>query len=233
MIPLRDENPSDTTPFVTIVIVALNCLVFFYEAALDHVDLEAFMQVFALTPTDLLNDPSPITLASVFTSMFVHAGWMHLIGNMWMLWIFGDNIEHHLGHWKYLSFYLVCGVISGLSQVAASPDSSIPQVGASGAIAGVLGGYIILYPHAKVLTLVPILFIIRFIHVPALVYLAIWIGTQFLQGFLSLGAQTDESGGVAWWAHIGGFIAGIVLIKLLPGGPRRSGREPDPYERYY
>ncbi|MBX9695983.1 MAG: rhomboid family intramembrane serine protease [Cyanobacteria bacterium] len=231
MIPLRDENPSETTPFVTIVIVVLNCLVFFFEAVLNQYDLEEFMQVFALTPVNLLSEPGPATITTVFTSMFLHAGWMHLIGNMWIYWIFGDNIENHLGHWKYAFFYLICGVVSGLTQVFASPESSIPQVGASGAIAGVLGAYVILYPHAKILTLVPIFY--RIIHVPAIFYLGIWFATQFFSGYLSLGAQTDETGGVAWWAHIGGFVAGVILIKLLPGNPTKRRREPDPYERYY
>lgn len=235
MIPLRDENPSDTTPVVTIVIIVLNCLVFLFEATRSSSELQSFIQVFGLVPANLTDAPGTMALISVFSSMFLHAGWMHLIGNMWILWIFGDNIEDTLGHFRYFLFYMFCGVISGLAQVFMSPGSHIPQVGASGAIAGVLGGYIILFPHARVLTAVPIFYILRVFHVPAIVYLGIWILTQAFSGVASLGARTDETGGVAWWAHIGGFAIGAVLVKLLSLGKSKKTRplNQHDYDRYY
>jgi membrane associated rhomboid family serine protease len=148
--------------------------------------------------------------------MFLHAGWMHLIGNMWYLWIFGDNVEDRLGHFNFLLFYLLCGLAAGVVHTAANLDSTVPSLGASGAIAGVLGAYAVSYPFARVLTLVPIVFFFQVIEVPAIIILGLWFLLQFLSGASSITTSQAASGGVAWWAHIGGFIAGILLLAVFP-----------------
>jgi membrane associated rhomboid family serine protease len=152
----------------------------------------------------------------LFTSMFLHGGWLHIGGNMLYLWIFGDNIEDRLGHFTFLLFYVACGLAAALAQIYINPTSKIPMVGASGAVAGVLGGYLVLFPHARVLALIPILFFFQIVEVPALVFLLFWFLMQFLSGAIAVTAALSEGGGVAWWAHIGGFVSGIALAFLLP-----------------
>jgi membrane associated rhomboid family serine protease len=218
MIPLRDDNPTRTVSFVTVGLIALNVLAFVYELRQPSQEqFEAFFAQFALTPARVLHARSPEAYATVFTSMFLHAGWLHLIGNMLYLWIFGNNIEDSVGHFKFIVFYLLCGIAAAAAQVAVSPDSTTPMVGASGAISGVLGAYLLLFPRARVLTVVPIWIFLRFVDLPAWLLLLFWFAIQLLSGLAVLGV--DLTGGVAFWAHIGGFVAGVLLI--LPFKKRR------------
>ena len=222
MIPLRDTIPSRTAPVVTVALIAVNTLVFLHETALGPY-LPQFIQHYGLVPYVFVhwgeqfgNPLDPARFLPLFTSMFWHGGWGHLLGNMLYLWIFGDNVEDRLGHLRFLLFYVGCGLIAVLTQVALSPESTLPTVGASGAIAGVLGAYLISFPRSRVLTL----FIIWLVEIPAVAYLAIWFVMQLLSGVASLG-QADAMGGVAWWAHIGGFVAGIVGVVVFSPPARR------------
>lgn len=215
MFPLRDSQPSGTIPFVTYLIIAINVLLFLFEVSLGDQDLSAFLKNFGLVPEDFLQQFGPYQVFTLFSCMFLHGGWMHLISNMWALFIFGDNIEDKLGHFGYFIFYLLCGVCAGLTQVFMSQGSAVPTIGASGAIAGVLGGYIISYPTARVLTAIPIFIVIRLVEIPASVYLGFWFISQFFTGFASIAREPGEEGGVAWWAHVGGFIAGLILVKIM------------------
>jgi membrane associated rhomboid family serine protease len=210
MIPLRDDIPTRTFAFVTVAIIALNAVVFWYELTLpDGPRAEAFFADFALTPAHLTKTHSPEVYRTIFTSMFMHGGWLHLVGNMLFLWIFGNNIEDSVGHFKFIIFYLLCGVAAAAAQVAVSPDSTVPMIGASGAISGVLGAYLLLFPRARVLVLFPIWIFWRLFHVPAVVMLIVWFAMQLLSGWATVGST---QGGVAFWAHVGGFVAGLVLI---------------------
>lgn len=211
MIPISDELPSRRMPLVTWGLIGVNVLVFFWELMLGP-DLDRFFMMWGAVPAFITNPArypwAPLTL---LTSMFLHGGWMHLIGNMLYLWIFGDNVEDALGRMGYLLFYLAAGVAAGLAQVMVAPSSTIPGVGASGAIAGVLAVYLVLYPAAPVRVLVPGFYMMRIARVPALIVLGFWFVIQLFNGFLSLGAATMATGGVAWFAHIGGFLAGLVV----------------------
>lgn len=229
MIPIRDDAPRFGTPWVTYFLLALNVAVFLFEVMLGPGPREQFLFQFGVIPaeiTGLLHGARGITAAGslipVLTSMFLHASWLHLLGNMWVLYIFGDNIEDYLGHFKYLVFYLVSGVAATVMHTALNPYVSIPSVGASGAIAGVMGAYFILYPSARVLTLVPFVFIF-FVWLPAWIVLGYWFVLQFLTGAATSVAATSRTrgGGIAFWAHVGGFVAGILLIKLFPARARR------------
>jgi membrane associated rhomboid family serine protease len=214
MIPLRDDRPTRTFPFVTVALIALNAIVFFHELSLPTPDrAQVFFANFALTPADLTRAPSPDTYRTIFTSMFLHGGWMHILGNMLYLWIFGRNVEDSVGHFKFILFYLLCGVAAAAAQVAIAPDSTVPMIGASGAISGVLGAYLLLFPRARVLVLFPIWIFWRVFYVPALLLLVFWFGMQLLSGLAVLSA--DINGGVAFWAHVGGFIAGMLLIPIF------------------
>jgi hypothetical protein len=220
MIPIRDANPSRSFPLVTIILIIINAFIFLFELSLGR-NLEILLSRFALIPEKYFS----LAVQGGFnyierfypfiTSQFLHGGWMHIIGNMWFLWIFGDNIEDRLGHFKFILFYLLCGVAAGIAQVYTNPSSSVPTVGASGAIAGVMGAYTILYPRAKVLTLFVFFFFIRFIEVPAFIFLGVWFLIQFLSGAATMAAGGAPVG-VAWWAHIGGFVIGIILVLFLP-----------------
>jgi membrane associated rhomboid family serine protease len=228
-LPLRDLNPTERFPFVTIGLIALNVIVFLYELALGS-RLGSFIAAYGAVPYEITHfadlvgtDPDtaivhfpgpPIPQLTLFSSMFIHGGFLHIIGNMLYLWIFGNNIEDILGPGKFLLFYLVCGLAAAFGQIIPSPNSTVPMVGASGAVAGVLGAYLIAYPHARVLTLVFLFFFIRVMMIPAGVLLVFWFVIQAFSGVASLGAG---GGGVAWFAHIGGFIAGVVLIKIMAG----------------
>jgi len=217
-IPLKDDNPTSTFPFVTITIIAANVLFFFYQLSLGP-ELKAFIFKLGVIPyeithfTDLppLNDLPIVT--NFFTSIFMHGGFMHLIGNMWSLWIFGDNIEDTLGHFKYILFYLVCGFVATITHIFFNFSSPVPVIGASGAIAGVMGAYILLFPHARVQTLLFIFIFIRIIPVPAVIVIGFWIFLQVISGMQTIGIT--QSTGVAWFAHIGGFAAGILFIYLF------------------
>ena len=190
MIPLRDTRPSYSTPVVTIFIIAVNVLVFLYMFTLDPYSQNDFVQTYAVIP-------SRLHLSALVTSMFLHGGWMHLIGNMWFLWIYGDNVEDVLGHGKYLAFYLLCGVAAALAQYAMSPDSRVPTLGASGAIAGVMGAYLIKFPHSRILTLIPIFFFWTTVEIPAVLILAYWFILQFFSGVGSIG-YSQASPRAAW-----------------------------------
>ena len=219
MIPLRDTIPSKTFPYVTILLIISNGLVFLFEMTLGEY-LQDFISIFGVIPANYFDLYSQNSLGFVtrffpfFTSIFLHGGWFHVIWNIWFLWIFGDNVEDHLGHLKYLLFYIACGVFAGLAHVYMNTDSSVQTIGASGAIAGIMGAYIILYPRARVLTLIPIFLIFPIIHIPAYVFLGFWFFVQFLSGYASL-SISGNYGGVAWWAHIGGFLTGVLTILLI------------------
>jgi membrane associated rhomboid family serine protease len=217
MIPIRDDAPRSTTPYVTYFLLATNIVVFLFELLLAPQSLNQFLFQFGMVPASLSNlfngGPWQPAIVPLFTSMFLHGGWLHLTANMWVLWIFGDNIEDHLGHFRYLMLYLICGVAAGLLQSALNPGSQIPSVGASGAIAGVMGAYFLLFPAARVLTVIPPFW---FFWLPAWIVLGYWFIVQFVQGAATSIAPTNDSGGIAFWAHVGGFIAGVTLIKLFP-----------------
>lgn len=211
MIPLRDNIPSTTLPFVTYGLIGANVLAFLFELSLGP-NLERFMYIFGVVPanvTTIISEAPQLIHYAVFpffTSIFLHGGWMHLLGNMLYLYIFGDNVESALGHLRYLVFYLSCGVAASVVHIMFNSGSDMPTVGASGAIAGILGAYFLLFPKAKVITLVPIFFFITIIKVPALLFLGLWFLIQFLSGSMALGG--GGAAGVAWWAHIGGFAVG-------------------------
>ncbi len=243
MFPLKDHNPTRTRPYVTMAFIVINVVVFLYEMMLGD-RVEGFVAAWGAIPYEIVHfedlvgsvggsfnhttGPSflPITLLS---SMFMHGSVMHIFGNMLYLWIFGNNVEDVLGHVKYFFFYIACGLLAGLSHILFNPNSTVPTVGASGAIAGVLGAYMVMYPRARVLTLVFLGIFIRMMEVPASVLLVLWFVMQSLQGFLSLGVR-DMTGGVAWFAHIGGFVAGIVLSFALAGSSIREIRARASYD---
>jgi membrane associated rhomboid family serine protease len=209
MIPIRDDNPTHITPIVTYMLILLNILVFVFQLLLGSNNSD-FIYQFALIPADLSNQVSAGAVFDIFTSMFMHAGLAHIGGNMLYLWIFGDNVEDRLGSFKYFVFYIIGGVVASMAHIATNPTSQIPTVGASGAIAAVLGAYLVLYPSQKVLTLIPLGFWLRLTMLPASVVLGLWFVLQLFQGVASLG-MPDDIGGVAFWAHIGGFVTGVVL----------------------
>lgn len=213
MIPLRDINPRRRFPLVTVGIILLNILVFLYELMLPTTRaLDSLVYAWGLIPYRLMQ-LDVAAILTVFTSMFLHSGFMHLAGNMLYLWIFGDNVESAMGTLRFMVFYLLCGIGAALGQVLVDPRSRIPMVGASGAISGILGAYLFLYPHAEVETLILFGYFARLVRLPALVVLGMWIVTQLLSGVLALGMQA--TGGVAWFAHIGGFFAGVLLVGLF------------------
>lgn len=247
MFPYHDENTTQRTAIVTIAIVALNVLVWlFVQGAGAEEPLAASVCNYGLIPGELtltlpegagfrMNEQSVCLIDEgreplhIFTSMFLHGGWMHLLGNMWFLWLFGNNIEDSMSRPRFILFYLLCGIGAALAQVAADPRSEIPMVGASGAISGVMGAYLILFPKVRVFTLVPLGFFITTFALPAWVMLLYWMGLQLLGGFSSIGA---EGGGVAFWAHAGGFLAGVILVKLFTqaahlAAHRRSHWQPE------
>jgi|LFRM01.2.fsa_nt_gb membrane associated rhomboid family serine protease len=221
MIPIRDEIKTHRTPIVNYALVVINVLVFLWMF-LNSGNLESIYYEYALIPSNFLNGIDLGDVKDIFTSMFMHGGWMHLIGNMLYLWIFGDNIEDRLGHIGYLIFYLAGGIAAALLQTLISPSSQIPMVGASGAIAGVLGAYLVMYPNSRVYTFIPIGFYARVRLVPAVVVLGLWFLLQLISGVGSLGAL--DQGGTAYFAHIGGFIFGLIVGWMF----KRRGREPQP-----
>ncbi len=218
MIPLKDDNPTKSFPFVTIILIAVNAIVFFYQLSLNDVSGKIFVFTYGAIPYELMNSINlPLTpyipnSATVFTSMFLHGGLFHLGGNMLYLWIFGNNIEDSMGHIKFIVFYLICGTAAVFAHTVVNPSSKLPMIGASGAIAGVLGAYLLLFPRARVLTLIFLGFFIRVIEIPALIVIGFWIIIQFLSGAMSVGVA---GGGIAYFAHIGGFLSGFALIGLF------------------
>jgi membrane associated rhomboid family serine protease len=219
MIPFRDDNPTRITPYVTVAIIAANVAVFMYQLSLSAPAVNRFIYEFGAIPAVVLGTqalPAQIALIppflSIFTSMFLHGGFMHIIGNMLYLWIFGNNIEEAMGHARFFLFYLVSGVLASTAHILSNTASTVPSIGASGAISGVLGAYLLLYPRAQVLTLVPLGFFLQLMYLPAWLILGFWFVLQVISG--SLG-QAELGGGVAWWAHIGGFVAGVLLVGLF------------------
>ena len=225
MIPFRDNIPSRRYPFVTVGLILVNAVAFLYELSLSPQDLRELIDTSAVTPARLsLTGQGPVENVGVFVAsslsgMFLHGGWFHLIGNMWYLWIFGDNVEDRIGHLRFLIFYLLCGALASLAHILFNLESSIPSVGASGAVAGVLGAYLISYPFARVLTLVPLFLIWPVVKLPAVLVLGFWFLVQLLNGTASVAVASQTAGGIAWWAHIGGFLSGVVLIPILAKAP--------------
>ena len=205
MIPLRDIIPSRTTPFVTMGIIAVNALAFCFELSLSPPALQIFLREYGIVP-------ATFAWSTLLSSMFLHGGWLHAIGNLWYLWIFGDNVEDRLGHGRYLVFYLLCGAMAGLAQTLVNPGSYMPTIGASGAIAGVMGAYFVLYPHSRVLTLIPLFIFIEIIEIPAVFFLGFWFLMQLFSGAGSIAHTTSSQGGIAFWAHVAGFVVGLVGV---------------------
>ncbi len=219
MFPISDDAPRSTTPYINYFLIALNTLIFLFQWSLDRQSEAAFIAQYAFFPRNVNqwlsgHLPADVALFPFFSSMFMHASWPHLILNMWGLAIFGDNVEDRLGHFRYLLFYLVCGLGADITQYLSDINSPVPSVGASGAIAGVMGAYFVLFPRARVLTWA---FTFFFIHLPAWLVLGYWFVLQFLAGAAAAMSYSRQStGGVAVWAHVGGFLSGVLLIKLLP-----------------
>jgi membrane associated rhomboid family serine protease len=209
--PIRDTYPTHHFPAINWLIIIANVLVFLFESSLSQGQLDELVRMHGFVADRFMGELGPEQISTIFSSMFLHAGWAHLIGNMWVLGIFGDNIEEAMGHFRYLVFYLLMGVISCMTAVVLGLGAGEPQVGASGAIAGVLGAYAVLFPRSKVLTFVPIFFIPYFFEVSAFFFLFLWFAAQAI----SFIAPSLGEPGVAWWAHVGGFIAGMVLVRLF------------------
>ncbi|HET6780897.1 MAG TPA: rhomboid family intramembrane serine protease [bacterium] len=225
MIPLRDDNPSTSRPLVTYVIIAICVAVFLYMVSLGSENqVERFIFKYGAIPGEVTGSGGANAAEeypTLITSMFMHGGWFHLGGNMLYLWIFGDNVEDLMGHVGFLIFYLLTGIAAVMTHILLSPNSRVPLIGASGAIAGVLGAYLVLFPRARILSLLPFGLFSRFVHVPAIYFLPIWFVLQLISGLGSIGAE--ESAGVAWWAHVGGFVAGILLVFVFARRRRTVG----------
>ncbi|MGC2421579.1 MAG: rhomboid family intramembrane serine protease [Candidatus Acidiferrales bacterium] len=223
MIPLKDMTPRRSFPVMTLLLIAANTAVFIHQISLPPRAADAFIMGYALVPSKISMALAARhytlvqALVPLFTCMFLHGGWLHIIGNMWFLWIFGANVEDRLGALPFLLFYLVCGIGSGITQVAFSWGSKIPSLGASGAISGVLGAYIIFHPGSRILTLIPLFILFFTVRIPALIFIGLWFLVQFLSGIGSLGAA--NTGGVAWWAHVGGFLMGMLLALPMKRRP--------------
>jgi membrane associated rhomboid family serine protease len=208
MFPLYDTARSRIFPLVNLTLIVANILAFLYELQMGSEALNNFIFNWGLIPAHLISDPTG-SWKTIYTSMFLHGGWCHILSNMWVLFIFGDNIEARMGKMKYLIFYLLSGTAAGLLQTYILPSSQVPMIGASGAIAGVLGAYLVLFPRSRVASLVPIFFIFTIIEIPAVIFLIFWFLTQIYSGWFSL--QGSGGSGIAWWAHVGGFIFGLTM----------------------
>jgi membrane associated rhomboid family serine protease len=209
VIPLKDVIPSRTTPFVTITFIVLNSIAFLFELSLSEEGLESFVRVMGVVPTDFL-------WPTLLTSMFLHGGWLHFLGNMLYLWIFGDNVEDNVGHGRFIVFFLLCGAAAALAHIYMNPYSAVPTIGASGAIAGVMGAYFVLYPRSRILALLPLFVFWEIIEVPAIFFLGLWFVIQFFSGVGSVVMEGGaETGGVAFWAHVAGFLAGMAGVVVF------------------
>jgi membrane associated rhomboid family serine protease len=225
MIPLKDDAPRITTPYITYFLIMVNTLVFLFQSMLGREAGQLFVYQFGLVPANIagwlsgmVHVPANVIFLPVLTSMFLHGSLLHLLFNMWALWIFGDNVEDHLGHFLYLAMYLVTGIAASVMHTLFNLHSVIPSVGASGAIAGIMGAYFVLYPRARVLTFA----FVFFLWLPAWLVLGFWFVGQFLSGAATaIAATASTTGGIAFWAHVGGFAAGVLLIRLFPARPRR------------
>jgi len=219
MIPLRDVIPSRSTPYITVTIIILNAVAWLFEVSMPQEDLNRFLIAYGMVPAFF-------SVPTLITSMFLHGSWSHILGNMWYLWIFGDNVEDRLGHGRFIVFYLLCGIGAALGQFFMDPNSTLPTIGASGAIAGVMGAYFILYPHSRVLTLIPWIIFWEVIELPAIALLGFWFLMQlFSAGAIAVTASTHGSGGVAFAAHVVGFLVGLVGVFVF------RKREVDRWER--
>ncbi len=221
MIPLLDTQHADSYPLVTRTLILLNVVGFLFELQTGAA-LPGLIGAYGLVPVRFWAAHGLDRWLPVFTAMFLHGGWWHLIANMWALWLFGDNVEDALGHGRFLVFYLACGAAAAVVHSAVNAASTVPSIGASGAIAGVLGAYLLFFPAARVITLIPIFVFPWFVEIPAVLYLGLWFLSQLLNGVAGLGAPGAAAGGVAWWAHVGGFSAGLVLGPLLHRPRRRA-----------
>jgi membrane associated rhomboid family serine protease len=215
MIPIRSTEPVYSQSTVVISLIAANLLIFFYEISMDPSQLNVFIARHGIVP-------DRFHLTPILTSMFLHGGWLHVLGNMWFLWIYGRNLEDILGSAKFLAFYLICGVAAALVHIFFNPFSRVPTVGASGAIAGVMGAYLIKFPRARIITLVPVFVFLTTFEIPAALLLVYWFAIQFFSGFGSIGYSQISQGGIAWFAHVGGFVAGMLLVNVL--GPKQRYR---------
>jgi membrane associated rhomboid family serine protease len=207
MIPLRDVIPSRTFPALVITLIALNAFAFLFELTLSDRQLAVFVHEYGLVP-------ATFSFQAAFTSMFLHGGWMHFLGNMLFLWIFGDNVEDRLGHGRFVAFYLLCGTVASLAHVLSEPGSLIPTIGASGAVAGVMGAYFVLYPHSRILTLLPLFIFWPVVELPAVLFLGLWFMLQLFSGVgtMLMATQGAPAGGIAFWAHVAGFLSGVVFV---------------------
>ncbi len=228
MLPIKDTIPHREAPFVNYFIIFINVVIFIIETMMPEPYLNHFIHEFGLVPARytnkiwaVLTGLPPWDYSPFLTNMFLHGGWIHLISNMWALWIFGDNVEDRLGHFRYLLFYIFCGILANFTHFFTNLDSTIPVVGASGAISGVMAAYLIMFPFSRIITLIPIFFIPFFIEIPALLYIGGWFISQLFSGFLTL-LVPGEWSSIAWWAHIGGFVAGLILLPFLKKRDYRS-----------
>jgi membrane associated rhomboid family serine protease len=212
MFPLYDTIRSRKFPFINLTLIVANVLAFLYEIRMEPSTLEGFIFTWGLIPSNFLSDPSS-GWVNIFTSMFLHGGWFHIINNMWVLFIFGDNVEARMGGLRYLVFYLFGGTAAGLLQTYVLPFSDVPMIGASGAVAGVLGAYLILFPHSRIASIVPIFFIFTLIEIPAFIFLLFWFVSQIYSGLFAV--EGGGGSGIAWWAHIGGFIFGVLMVSFF------------------
>ncbi len=218
MIPFKDYNPASRYPIMTVLIILANLAVYLYGFTLPGAYYQQFVQSYAIIPANLGREPAVVSVASMFSSMFLHGGLLHLGGNMLFLWVFGDNIEDRMGSVRFLVFYLACGLVAGLAHILFNSDSPIPTIGASGAVAGVLGAYLLSYPYARILVLIPLIIFWPVIELPALIVLGYWFILQIFSGTL----VGSEMGGVAYWAHVGGFVAGLLMISYFARRPVRG-----------
>ncbi len=224
MFPLKDDIPSQRFPVVNLWLILVNVLAFFYQLSLGPA-LEPFILTHGFIParfvTELRGEFQLGSLLPIFSSMFLHGSLLHIFSNMWMLWIFGDNVEDRMGHGRYLFFYLLCGIAAALSQFVVGPGARVPMIGASGAISGVIGAYLLLYPQARILTFVPIFILFYLVEIPAYFFIGFWFFLQFLQGTAQFAVGRLAEGGIAFWAHIGGFLGGVFLVQFFKR--RREG----------
>lgn len=220
MIPLRDDVMRERIPFMTWGLIIFNVLIFIYQTSLSRLDAVRFLSEYSLVPAAFFHAREKLNIFAPVTSMFLHGNFQHLLSNMWILWLFGDNVEDRMGTFSFFVFYIVTGVLAGFVHVLSAPNSFVPTIGASGAIAGVMGAYMFLFPRAKVLTLIPIFIYPYFTSLPSFLFIGIWFLTQFFYGALSLGGSSAY-GGIAWWAHIGGFLAGVLMYRFFLDKKRR------------
>jgi membrane associated rhomboid family serine protease len=212
MFPLYDTARTRKFPLINLALIVLNGLAFFYEIGMGSAELESFIVAHGLVPARFLANPNG-EWTTIFSSMFLHGGWFHIINNMWVLYIFGDNVEARMGGFRYLVFYLLSGAAAGLLQTYILPASNVPMIGASGAVAGVLGAYLILHPGSRIASLVPVFFIFTVVEIPAFIYLIFWFVSQLFSGLFAI--QGGGESGIAWWAHIGGFLFGLFMVSFF------------------